>query len=248
MNSGLLIAAVLLVVGTGALLSRLLARERPFFNLSEAVSAPTMGTVAVLFGLFVTFGSSDGVQRSRELRLAVQREANVARSILRFCESVGPSATELREATIEYLQAATTRDRTWLVENSSQQAPSQGAADDLVQLVTMFVSLAKVADPVKSLIVTKVDELRQARTERLNLLQSPSSIPQWIGLVLMAIMTQVSIGLAHIDRRRAASAAIWSFTVVAVSAMIYLSWIEGIIGPSRVDSTLLPLETILRTL
>src|SRR5579884_3580142 len=242
MNSGLLLAAIILVVGNGAVLSRLVARKRPFFNLSESISAPTMGTVAVLFGLFVTFGSSDVVQRSRELRLAVQREANVARSILRFCESVGPSATELREATIEYLQAATTRDRTWLAERSNQQAPSQGAADDLVQLVTMFVSLAKVADPVKSLIVTKVDELRQARTERLNLLLSPSSIPQWAGLVLMVVMTQLAIGLAHIDRKKAATAAILSFTVVAVSAMVYLSWIEGIIGPSRIDDTLLPLE------
>jgi hypothetical protein len=64
----------------------------------------------------------------------------------------------------------------------------------------------------------------------------------------MATMTQAGIALSHIGRKKSATVAVGSFTIAAVSAMFYLGWIEGLVGPSRVDQTLLPLEAIVRSL
>ena len=81
------------------------------FSDVNVVAPQIAGAVAVTFGLFVSFAASDVLQRSRELRLSSEREASVGRSILKFSESLGPSANLIRRATIEYLQAAITLDR-----------------------------------------------------------------------------------------------------------------------------------------
>jgi ABC-type multidrug transport system fused ATPase/permease subunit len=105
----------------------------------DVVVPPTAATISIMFGLFVAFGASDVMQRSRELRLAVQKEINVTRAIFKFAESVGASANPVRQALIEYLQAVTTLEQTWLERSSETESPAQSTADTLVQVVTLFV-------------------------------------------------------------------------------------------------------------
>jgi hypothetical protein len=119
------------------------------FSAADAISAPTMGTVALVFGLFVTFSTSDANQRSRELRLSAQKEASVARSILSFCDSIGTPAGLLREAVVEYLQAATTSELKWLEQSKESYAASvQDFADDLVQIATSFANQSKTPEAI----------------------------------------------------------------------------------------------------
>ena len=216
------------------------------FSSSDAVAPPTAATVSIIFALFVAFGTSEVTQRSRELRLAVLKEISVARSVFKFSESVGASANPLRQSLIEYLQAVTTVEQKWLESNSqSSESPAQTMADTLVQVVTLFVAQSNASPSVKSLIVSKVDELRLARTERISLSIRSSGIPLWIGLTILAVVTQLIITLGYIGKRRATRAAVASFTAASVTAMCYLAWIDGLIGPSKVAIAMLPLKDLL---
>jgi hypothetical protein len=198
-----------------------------------------------MFALFVAFGASEMSQRSRDLRLAVQKEVSVARSIFKFAESVGPPAAPVRQAMIEYLQAITTLEQGWLENATQAESPAQPAADTMVQVVTLFIMQSNTSPLVKTLIISKVDELRQARTERISLSTRSSAIPQWIGLATTAGITQLIIALGYVGKRNAMRTAVGCFTTAAVAAVIYLAWIDGLIGPSRVAATMQPLKDVL---
>lgn len=49
---------------------------------------------------------------------------------------------------------------------AGDESPAQPTADTLVQVVTQFVVQSSASLPVKELVISKVDELRQALTER----------------------------------------------------------------------------------
>jgi hypothetical protein len=215
---------------------------------SDIVNTPFIGAVAVLFGLFVTFGASDVVQRSRELNLAAQKEANTARALLRLTESIGPTADPVRQSLIEYLQAATTTELDWLAARGEGEPPARAQADTLVEATTLFVTQAGGAETVKSLIMSKVDDLRQARTQRIELSHASSSVSQWLGLTVIAFLTQLAIALTHAGKPNGAAAALTLFTAAAITAMAYLAWADGLLGPSKVLSAVTPLRELLELL
>lgn len=210
------------------------------------VESATFGTISVIFALFVAFGASEGTQRSRDLRLSVQKEVSLARSIFKFAEGVGPSANLVRQSLIEYLQAINASEQAWLENPTGAENPAQAAADSMVQVVTLFAVQSTASPLIKSLIVSKVDEMRQARTERISLSILPASaIPQWMGLATMATLTQLIIGLAHAGKLNAMRTAVGVFTAAACAAMCYLAWINGLIGASKLTAAMLPLKDVL---
>jgi hypothetical protein len=211
---------------------------------TDAVAPPTAATIAIMFALFVAFGTSDVMQRSHELRLSVQKEINVARSIFKFAESVGPSANPVRQALIEYLQAVTALEQAWLEGASAAESPAQATADTLVQVVTLFVVQSPAPSSVKAVVFSKVDELRQARTERILLSRRSSAISAWVGLLTMAVLTQLIVALGYVGKPNARRAAVGCFTAAAVSSVCYLAWIDGLISPSKVADVMLPLRAL----
>ena len=210
------------------------------------VESATFGTISVMFALFVAFGASEMTQRSRDLRLSVQKEVSLARSIFKFAEGVGPSANPVQQGLIEYLQAINSTEQAWLENPTGSESPAQASADTLVQVVTLFAVQSAASPVIKSLLISRVDEMRQARTERIALsIRSASAIPQWIGLATMAILTQLIIALAHAGKPCAMRTAVGVFTAAACAAMCYLAWIDGLIGPSKLAAAMQPLKDVL---
>ena len=247
LNRTLLVTCLaLLLLGAAAswlLLRTRLIRER--FIAADSINPPFVSAVAVIFGLFVTLGASDVVQRSRELSLASQKEANTGRSLLRLTQSIGPSADPVRQSLIEYLQAATTIELNWLMSQDSGDPPARAQADTLVDAATLFVTEANAADIVKAQVMGKVDDLRQARIQRIALSHASSSISQWLGLTLIAFLTQTVLALTHSGKPYAAAGALALFSTAAIVAMIYLAWADGLIGPSRAVAAVSPLRELL---
>jgi hypothetical protein len=242
MTSALFAIFLVLLICAGFLCARVVdfAFVAKRLTAMDAVAPPTAGTIAIMFALFVAFGTSDVMQRSHELRLSVQKEINVARSIFKFAESVGPSADPVRQALVEYLQAVTALEQAWLERPSAAESPAQTTADTLVQVVTLFVVQSPAPASVKALVFSKVDELRQARTERILLSRRSSAIPAWVGLLTMAMLTQLIVALGYVGKPNARRAAVGCFTAAAVSSVCYLAWIDGLIGPSKVAAVMLP--------
>jgi hypothetical protein len=199
-----------------------------------------------MFSLFLAFSASDIYQRSRDLNLAVQREVSVARAIFKFSEALGSTAEPVRDALIEYLQAVTTLEEGWLERASLSESPAQDTSDTLVQVSTLFVVQSTAPPALKSLIVNNVETLRQARTERITQSRKSSGLPQWIMLTLVASVTQLVISLGYVGKPAAQRASVSRFTLVVLSALTYLAWIDGLIGPSKIGASLSPLTDLLQ--
>ena len=54
----------------------------------------------------------------------------------------------------------------------------------------------------------------------------------------MAMLTQLIIALVHVGKPQSMIAATGIFTVAAVFALVYLGWIDGLIGALRIPSSL----------
>ena len=210
-------------------------------KIPDRIEAGSASTVAVMFSLFLAFSTSDIFQRSRELNLAVQKEVSVARSIFKFSEGVGETANPVRQALVEYLQAVTTLEEGWLERSSAKDSPAQETADTMVYVVTLFVAQSPASPAVKSFIVTKVDEMRQARTERITLSRKSSGAPQWMVLTFVAAVTQIVIILGYIEKHYSQRLVVGCFTAAAIAAMCYLAWIDGLIGASKIAASLQPM-------
>lgn len=212
----------------------------------DVVAPPTAATISIMFGLFVAFGTSEITQRTRELNLAVQKEVSVIRSIVQFADGVGTSASPLRQALVEYLQSVTTLEQTWLERNSpDEDSPAQDTADTMVQVVTLFVAQSPASPSVKSLIVNKVDDLRQARTERISALHRSSTVMQWVAHTTIALITQFTIALGYVGKLHARRFAVGAFTAAAALSISFMGWSDGLIGPSKVAAAMLPLRNVL---
>ena len=182
--------------------------------------------------------------QSRALRLAAQQEANDARSILKFAEGVGMLAEPLRDSLIEYLQAATTVERDWLESNSKGAPPAQPMANSLVLSTTSFVLQAKSSDSVKNLLVNSVDRLRQARVGRLGLSRQSTSLPVWFAITVLELVTQTMIAFALVGKPRATFACVGGFSFGLLSVYLYLAWIDGLVGASKVAMSVGPLQEV----
>jgi hypothetical protein len=215
---------------------------------TDTVATPSAGVIAVMFSLFLAFTIAGITQRSRDLGLAVQQEAAAARSIFKFAESVGASANPVRQSLIEYLQAVTSEEQGWLENPVEPESPAQPMDDTMAQVVTLFVLQSPASPSVKSLIIAKVDALRQAHTARISLSLRSSAIPQWTILTFIACLTQWMIGLGYIGKPRAMRISVGCFTAAAVAALCYLAWVDGVIGPSKVGASLSPMRGILATM
>ncbi len=198
-----------------------------------------------MFGLFLAFSTSDITKRSGDLAVSAQKEVNVARSIFQYTESIGATAAPVRQALIEYVQAVTALEQAWLESSAEPVSPAQEMADTLVLVVTLFVAQSQTSAVLKSLILTKVDDLRQVRTERIALSRKSSDVAQWIMLTVFALITQLVIALGYVGKPNSRRVSVGCFTMAAVTAMAYLAWTDGLIGPSRIALTMEPLKNFL---
>jgi len=244
---GYVIAAVVM---TGILfeLGMLLRPVRTALSGTNAVVPPFIAVVAVIFALFAAANASDIWGRSRALRLTTEREVTTARSIVKFTENVGREANLLRRALYDYLDAATTIERSWLETAEGLSQPAQGAADALIEEATTFATTSSAAPSLKSLIVTRVDELRSARSERLTRFLETGSITHWLGLATLAVITQLSISLVHVGKPAAGAIAQFTFTASVIVAFNYLAIEDGVIGPLRTLGMMDSLEGVLNSM
>lgn len=235
MTTGLFTALVALVVA-GAVGAFLLSTRPAVTRLvarTGTMPPPMIGAVSILFGLFVGFSSAEITQRNGSLRLATQREVGAARSILSFTTGIGPQAYSVREGLIEYLRVVATTERDWLRSGARGEPPGAGPIYSLNLVTTGFVQQPGVSDVLKGALLTRVDDLTNARTERLTLSRGAGSIPQWVGLAALAMMTQMVGAMAVAGQRGGGAIFLAGYTLTAVVGLLYLGWADGLVGPGR---------------
>lgn len=195
---------------------------------------PVVSVIGILFGLFTSFTSSDINQRASTLQLATDRELSAARSLLNLATGIGPAGTPVREALVEYLQTVASTERAWLENGANGAAPGDAPVYSLSLIATVFAEQAKASASIKSMLISRVDDLVNARTERLTRTIRRADVPLWMSLVLMAVVTQLTGALALSGSRLQTMIFLSGYTLVAVTALAYLAWADRLIGPSRI--------------
>ena len=241
-----LLLMLLVVVGAaGAFFTSTRAVVCVLVKKHGTMPPPMIGAISILFGLFIGFSSADITARGGGLRLAAQREVSAAQSILHFTTGIGPQAYAVHEAMIEYLQVVATTERDWLAERSRSEAPSAGPAVSLDLVTTQFVQQPGTSDVLKAALLNGVDDLTNARTERLTLSQTGNNIPQWLGLVALALVTQMIGAMAVAGQRGGSAVFVAGFTMTAMVGLVYLGVAAGLVGPSRSQEQIAPFATLL---
>lgn len=247
MTTNLFLALMLLLVG-GAVAAFFVSTRPAVSALAKkhgTMPPPMIGAISILFGLFVGFSSAEITARGSGLRLAAQREVSAARSILNFTTGIGPRAFAVREATIEYLQVVTTTERDWLSARGAGEAPGTDPAFSLNLITTGFVQQPGTSDVLKAALLNRVDDLTNARTERLTLGRAAGNVPQWLGLAALALVTQMIGTLAVAGQRGGSALFVAGFTATAMVGLVYLGVADGLIGPSRSQEQTAPFAALL---
>ena len=184
----------------------------------EGVAAPFFGAVGVLFSLLTGFLASDIADRNRQAARAVQSEASELRNIHTLSIASASDMRGMRTALVQYAKAALNDE--WPAMAEDRQAQSAAAAYDAL--------LREVSDPkialeagaaVHSALLTAAVRMGTARSVRLALASDRTNDIKWLLVLVLGLMTQVAIGIVHLQKRAAQAAALMIFSLAAVIAL-----------------------------
>src|SRR5690242_11022293 len=75
-------------------------------------------------------------------------------------------------------------------------------------------------------LLNAVERIGAARSARLVLMGAPNDSPRWVAVLLLAVLTQVSVAVAHLDRARSQIVALSLSTAAAIIALAPVAILE----------------------
>lgn len=206
-----------LLFGTALVVFGLLASRwsRSWSGRFGGVVAPFFSAVSVLFALLTGFAANDAWDRNRQATRAILSERDGLVAIHELSIATVSDMSTIRTAVREYLDAVLVDE--WPRLRDGESSPR--AAESLSRL------LAELADPkitteaglaAHQNLLALWQKVRIARSDRLALSEQNSDHPKWWTILLLAILTQVAIGVVHVDKPRAAAVALTLFTAAAI--------------------------------
>ena len=101
-------------------------------------------------------------------------------------------------------------------ESSDRAAQALGA---LLEQVALPGLAAKTGAPTQTAMLSAVLRLRNDRGERLSLNVHRIDASKWLALIILGVLTQIAIGLVHLQQQRAHIASQLVFAVALVSTL-----------------------------
>jgi len=217
--------AILYAVAAALVWLTHLSRARPFFASCIGITGPFFASVAVLFSLFAAFLANGVQQRNYEMQTAVFREADGVRTILRLAEALGEAGQPVTAAALGYTQSVLAGDSmlgSWDENRASLQALRRLTAAVLAPALT-----AAVPPAAHQAILDGLVEIRQARTQRLSLAQRESNSVNWLGMLILGVLTQVAVAAVQLERMRPQALALFIFTAGFAATVALIGYAEG---------------------
>jgi Protein of unknown function (DUF4239) len=244
---GIFVCLVIVYGLTAALIAWLTFRSplRARIQGFSGVVAPFFGSVALLFALLTGFLAAEVIERHQRAVRAVQVEGGALSSLHALTLASTADAAAIREALRAYLEALVNDE--WPQMANAQTSTKADA--------TLAALLRAVADPriapatddvVHSSLVQLALQAATARSDRLALNSYHSDDAKWATVLLLCLMTQLAIGMVHLDRPRAHAAALAVFSVAAIIALGMIAIQEAPFDGALAISPAL-LERVLKT-
>ena len=203
----------------------------------QGVAPPFINIVGVLFALTLAFLAKDTwIAHDRAVK-AVYKEADSLHAIATLSKKLPePLETELKHAVIAYADANVAE---WpnLAERKINPEVSD-RADALFNLLASSRMSSAAGDNVQELMLRKMSEISDERDQRIALSQTHVNPLKWLGMGFLGLLTLISVAIVHLDRPRAALAAMLLFSLAAApTAAIVLVQGNPFQPPANVSPT-----------
>lgn len=220
-----LLASCALFFGAIAVLLAWLSFGRvtgPAAQSLKGVVAPFPNVLAVILAILIGFLASDIWERERRAATAVREEANQLVALDRLAAVFDLQRDSLDAAIRAY--ASTVVQKEWPAMARQQDSGDAEIALDQILKAVDALQLGKAGrGDLDRLMTGTVLEIRAERNTRLAMSQDHSEDVKWLSVLALAVMTQVSVALVHLERARPQIAAI---TVLTISLIVVI----GLLG------------------
>ena len=189
-------------------------QSEPFLCSIRGVVPPFINIIGVLFGLTLAFLANDTWSAHDRAMSAVYREADGLRSIGALAATLPePLGSELRAMAAGYAHASAAE---WPQLARRSEAPEVLAHADALLALLADPALAEAAGAnVQALLLRKASDIRADHDLRVALSQTHVNPLKWLGMAFLGFLTLVSVAMAHLERPRAAFAAVLLFALAA---------------------------------
>jgi Protein of unknown function (DUF4239) len=219
-STGIFATLIVLYFGMVLLLVTI-AFCRPFANRIQQLTgivAPFFGSVALLFALLVGFLAADISDRNRQALRAIHAEAGELRNIYTLSVAAVADMRTIR-ATLKSYANAVVSDEWPAMAQDRQSTRTDAAFDDLLREVSNPSIAKSSGNAVHAALLNAAVRLGTARNDRLSIAADHTNDLKWLTVIILGLFTQVAIGLVHLERFRAFTAALVVFSGAAVVAL-----------------------------
>lgn len=222
------VPVIVLLLAAALAASALAIRWITFGRLTRSVAAslggvvaPFFGAVSVLFSLLTGFAATDAWERNRVASRAILAERDGLVAIHDLSLSAAADLSAIRAAVRTYLDVVISDEWPRLPngESSPKVGPALGALLREIARPGLSTETGEVGEVAQTALLDLALRVRSARSDRLALSEQYSDHPKWWSVFLLAVLTQVALGLVHLDKPRAQAAALVVFSAAAVVAI-----------------------------
>jgi hypothetical protein len=244
--AGIFASLTILYAATGALVAWLAFRSplRAGIQRMGGIVAPYFASIALLFALLTGFLAADIAERFNQAVRAVQVEAAALSGLNAFTLAAPVDAGPIRKTLALYLQALV--DDEWpRMSHAEASRKAEAALTGLLRAVAAPRVAPAAADAVHYGLVELGLQAATARSDRIALNSRQTDEIKWLAVLLLGLITQLSIGMVHLDRAPAHIAAVAVFSLAMIVALGTVA-----IQEAPFDGTLrispMPLERVLK--
>ena len=180
----------------------------------QGIAPPFINIVGVLFALTLAFLANDTwIAHDRAVK-AVYKEADSLHAISTLSQKLPePINAEVRQAVIAYAEANVAE---WPDLASRKVNPDVSQrADELFSLLASTRLASAAGDNVQEVMLRKMSEISDERDQRIALSQTHVNPLKWMGMGFLGLLTLISVAIVHLEKPRAAFAAMLIFALAA---------------------------------
>ncbi len=184
----------------------------PMVQSFKGVVGPFIGSIAVILAILIGFLASDIWDRERRATAAVRAEADQLLALNTLAKTFGVPRDTIGPAIHTY--AATVVNKEWPSMERQEASPEAEAAFDQILKTIDDLHLAGAGrGELDRLMFDTALSIRSARSTRLALARDGSASLKWMSVLVLAVMTQVSVALVQLEKKRPQIAALATLTV-----------------------------------